>query len=477
MTDIKNKLEMLKKEREARARSQRLRDERGKNASQSTASSEDKNEASGNGQKELPKTQRIRDTWEEMEREGNLTTKEKLEQLIHLTRREKHEKSKLRVPSFEPLVRDPVQLIENPFPLNIRYGKVSISAGLQISSETLTCLSRDAAFRDLDLSTALFIDLETTGLSGGTGVVPFLVGMGFYRDEKFWVTQYFLGDLAEEERLIKELGTFFSQMNFQSIVSFNGKNFDMPLLETRFILHRQPCSLSGLPHLDFLYSARSLWKHKHESCRLYHLAREVVEADRSEDIPSAEIPWRYFQYLHTGNFDLIEPILYHNQEDILSLLGAVVSGALIFSEETDSCLADGMDFYGAGKVLERAGEIEKSVRFYRRALESPLSEEVFLSAKKKLSLYLKRNEEWDKALSLWKEMAASRAVSMDQLYALRELAMDFEHRVKDCEEARKAAEEGFVLSRGFSSYYEKDFSYRMERLKRKLKEKTKPGSG
>lgn len=477
MTDIKNKLEQLKREREARNRSQRLRDERKKSDNQGSTSGEEKHERFGNGQQALSKTQHIRDTWEKIEKEGNLTTKEKLENLIHLTRREKDERPKPQVPPFEPAARDPIQLIENPFALNVRYGKISISSGLDISSEILTCLSRDAAFQALDLSTALFIDLETTGLSGGTGVIPFLVGMGFYKDEKFWVTQYFLGDPAEEDRMIQKLGTFFSQMNFQSVVSFNGKNFDMPLLETRFILHRQPCPLSGLPHLDFLYSARSLWKHKHESCRLYHLAREVVEADRSEDIPSAEIPWRYFQYLHTGNFDLIEPILYHNQEDILSLLGAVVSGALIFSEETDSCLADGMDFYGAGKVLERAGEIEKSVRFYRRALESPLSEEVFLSAKKKLSLYLKRNEEWDKALSLWKEMAASRAVSMDQLYALRELAMDFEHRVKDCEEARKAAEEGFVLSRGFSSYYEKDFSYRMERLKRKLKEKTKPGSG
>jgi len=431
MADIKDKLKQLKKEREARS-----------------------------------KSQLIRDTWEEIEKSGNISTKDKLQQLINLTREEKPEKQK--TPDFEPLEREPIQLFENPYPLEVRYGKITISSGLDIKGDILSYLSNDAAFESLDLSTALFIDLETTGLSGGTGVLPFLVGLGYYRDDRFYVAQFFLGEPAEEERMIHELGQFFSQINFQSVVSFNGKGFDLPLLETRFILHREPLLLSELPHLDFLFSARSLWKHKHESCRLYNLAREVVEADRSEDIPSAEIPWRYFQYLQTGNFDLIEPILYHNQEDILSLLGVVVVGALIFSEGKEKELADAMDLFGAGKVMEKVGEVERSIHFFKRALDGELSEEVSLLTKKKLSYFFKRSQEWENAIVLWKDIASSDVETMSQLFSFRELAMYLEHKEKKFEEARQVTEEGLASSIGVSSYYEEDFKYRLERLKRKI---------
>ena len=269
--------------------------------------------------------------------------------------------------------------------------------------------------------------------------------------------------------MLQELDQFFTDMDFQSVVTYNGKGFDIPLLETRFILHRQPFRLGSLPHLDFLYSARNLWRHKHENCQLDHLSRQVVEADRSEDIPSAEIPWRYFQYLQTGNFDLMESVLYHNQEDILSLLGVVIAGSLICSEGGKKESADAMDLYGAGNIMEKIGEVEKSVNFYERALGGDLSDEVSLLAKRKVSHYLKKNDKWEDARSLWNEIASSPGVSSAQLYSLRELAMYFEHRQKNYKEAKKQAEEGYVLSRGVSGYYERDFTHRLERLRRKIK--------
>lgn len=440
MSDIKDKLEQLRRERRARS-----------------------------------KSQIIKTAWEEIEKKEELSLKEKLNRLISLTREDKP-LSQIS-PPFEPLPREPLQFFENPYPLNSRYGKITLNDGLNISGEILACLSNDQAFKALDLSTSLFLDLETTGLSGGTGVVPFLVGLGYYRDDKFWVSQFFLGDLAEEGKMIEELRQFFNQMNFQSVVTFNGKGFDLPLLETRFILHRQSFQLSLLPHLDFLFSARSLWRYKHESCRLYNLALQVVEADRSEDIPSAEIPWRYFQYLKTGNFSLMEPVLYHNQEDILSLLGVVIVGSLIFStsEGKKEELADAMDLFGAARVMEKVGEMEKSAYFYERCLSGSLSEEVSIMAKRKLSYYFKKKEAWSKALSFWQDIASSSTKSSAQLYSLRELAMYLEHKQKNYEEARRIAEEGFVLSRGQSSYYERDFSHRLERLKQKIQRQKKKG--
>lgn len=467
MADIKEKLQRLKKERETRAKTRRVKDALDGTDEKDELLSAEKLKQLKRDKQTRSKTDIIKDAWEEIGKEENLSVKDKLQHLITLTREKRT--SELETPDFEPLEREPIQFFENPYPLDVRYGKITLSTGLDIEGDILAWLSKDAEFANLDLSTALFIDLETTGLSGGTGVVPFLVGMGYYRDDRFYVSQYFLGEMAEEERMIQELGQFFSEMNFQSVVSYNGKGFDLPLLETRFILYRLPFLLSELPHLDFLFSARSLWRHKHENCRLFHLAREVVNADRAEDIPSAEIPWRYFQYLNTGNFDLIEPILYHNQEDILSLLGVVVAGSLVFSEKGEEGFVDAMDLFGAGKILEKVGDVEKSVLFFKKALDGELSDEISQEAKKKISYHFKRSQDWESAFLVWKEMASSETASMNQLLSFREMAMYLEHKEKKYEEARKMAEEGFVMAMGFSSYYEKDFAHRLDRLKQKIK--------
>jgi hypothetical protein len=427
--DLEDRLKLLKKERASRTRSES-----------------------------------INKSWQEIGRNPDLSTKEKLEKLISLTRTEK--KKKETRADFEPQTREPLQVFENHFSLHSRYGKISFAAGLKLKGDILSLLSRDRSFEDRDLSTALFLDLETTGLSGGVGVVPFLVGLGFYKDEKFHILQFFLGDPADEESLIQELSLFFSKMNFRSVVSFNGKGFDLPLLETRFILHSLPLSLSGLPHLDFLFSARSLWSHKQESCRLYHLAREILGAEREEDIPSAEIPFRYFQYLRSGDFSLMEPVLYHNQEDILSLLGVVIMGGSFFNEEKEESLedfADAMDLFGAAKLLEKTGELDKSALFIRRALEGKLSEETAVLAKKKLAYYFKKNQEWEKAVSLWQEMTPQ-----NQLFCFRELAMYYEHKEKDCKKAKEIAEEGLTLAMGVSLTYEEDFAHRLERLSARI---------
>jgi uncharacterized protein YprB with RNaseH-like and TPR domain len=417
------------------------------------------------------RTETISRTWLEIEKGAGASTKEKLEKLINLTR-----VTRTDAPAFppaEPPKRKPLEVMENQYNLRSRYGKIPLSAGLKISGEVLALLSRDKSFSGLDLSSALFLDLETTGLSGGVGVLPFLVGLGYFREDRFQVSQFFLGDPAGEERLVRELRTFFDQMDFRSVVTFNGKAFDLPLLETRFILHREALPLSVLPHLDFLFSARSLWSHKHESCRLCHLAREMLDAERDEDIPPAEIPLRYFEFLRTGEHSLIEPIIYHNQEDLLSLLGVVIRGAAVFSEEKETELefeADAMDLFGAATLLERRGESERSARFMSRALEGRLSEEVTVLAKAKLASHFKRNRDWPKAIRLWQEMTP-----FNQLASYRELAMYYEHRERDYEKARQIAEEGLAAASGTSGNMEKDFFHRLGRLKRKLELREKRG--
>jgi hypothetical protein len=274
--------------------------------------------------------------------------------------------------------------------------------------------------------------------------------------------------MAEEGRLIAEFGQFVREMGFKSLVTYNGKAFDLPLVETRFALHRTPCPLRGLPHLDFLFSARSLWKHKYDSCRLFNLAREIVQAERAEDIPGAEIPLRYFQYIRNGDFSLIDPILYHNQEDLLSLLGVVVAGAVLVERNREAAErgeADAMDLFGVAKLFERAGDSARSAALLEKALSggSGLTAEVTHIARKKLSHHFKRNKDWDKALPFWQEMAAGEDVE-----CFRELSMYFEHTAKDFAEAIRVATEGLALSKGKSPAAERDFEKRIARIKGKM---------
>ena len=415
----------------------------------------------------------VESTWEKIGEDGGLTVKQKLERLISLTDKGRGMAVKAGERPVEKTRREPVQVFENSYVLGASYGQIPIAMGLQIPADILGFLSRDAGFDGLDLSTALFLDLETTGLSGGTGTVPFLVGLAYYRDERFKVTQFFLNEMAEEDRLVRELAQFIREMGFKSLVTYNGKAFDVPLVETRFALHRTPCPLRGMPHLDFLFSARSLWKHKYDSCRLFHLAQQIVQAERSEDIPGAEIPIRYFQYIRSGDFSLIDPILYHNQEDLLSLLGVVVAGAVLVERNREAAAkgeGDPMDLYGVARLFERAGDSATSAALLQQALAGGrgLSAEVSLVARKKLSHHFKKTKDWDKALPFWQEMAAGEEVD-----CFRELAIYFEHTAKDLGEAIRVATEGLALSKGRSPAAEKDFEKRLARLK----DKTGKGKG
>jgi len=404
-------------------------------------------------------------TWQAIDTESGLSTKEKLERLIRLTKTDHQPKtrpgpsSEGRQPSF--------RVVENHYHLDTRYGKTRLTAGLEITGQVLSLLGRDRGFLDRDLNSALFLDLETTGLSGGAGTVPFLIGVGFYREGKFHILQFFLEDIAAEPAMIHDFAVFLAGMAFRSVVSYNGKVFDLPLLESRFVMHREILALSGLPHLDFLFPARTLWSHKQESCRLCQLARDILEVERGEDIPSAEIPWRYFEYLRTRDLSLIEPVLYHNQEDLLSLLGVVILGAGLLAEDAgrgDAAAVDAMDWFGAAKVLEKTGDRERSAFLIQRALAGRLTEEVEIEAKKKLAAHFKKNQDWEKAATLWQEMAP-----LQQLFCFRELAMYHEHRRKDLQKAAEIAEQGLELAAGAAPFYETDFSRRLARLRAKLR--------
>ena len=125
----------------------------------------------------------------------------------------------------------------------------------------------------------MLLDTETTGLAGGTGTLVFLVGLGCFADGQFRVEQFFLRDPGEERAMLHRARR--GARRFDAVVTFNGKCFDWPLIETRHAYHRVPLRPSAPLHLDLLFPARRLFRRRVGSCALGQLEAEALGIGRA----------------------------------------------------------------------------------------------------------------------------------------------------------------------------------------------------
>ncbi len=226
-----------------------------------------------------------------------------------------------------------VQVVETRLGSVHRHGSVAVAGALRATGAVVSRLALDQELGGFDPQRALFLDTETTGLAGGAGTVPFLVGVGFFEGESFRVEQLLLRELGSEKPLLRCLGERIAAAS--SVVSFNGKSYDWPLLRTRFVMNRlTPPALP--PHLDLLHSARRVFRHQLSEMRLTTLEREVLGYHREGDIPGADIPKRYFDYLQSGDGGLLEDIVRHNADDVVAMaaLLGVLQGVMEGPEAT-----------------------------------------------------------------------------------------------------------------------------------------------
>src|SRR5258707_1129260 len=93
-----------------------------------------------------------------------------------------------------------------------------------------------------------FLDTETTGLAGGTGTYAFLIGVGSIDTEGFRIRQFFMRDYGEERSQLAALEQYLER--FDVLITYNGKAFDQPLLETRFRMVRSRAPFGRMQHLD-----------------------------------------------------------------------------------------------------------------------------------------------------------------------------------------------------------------------------------
>ena len=353
-------------------------------------------------------------------------------------------------------------IVERRLPPSAKYGRMTIGdlAGrLEASAHEapLVCGGAPAC------PPFVFFDLETTGLSGGAGTQAFLAGCGWFEDDGGFTTrQYLLARYSDERAMLAAVADELGRAG--ALVSFNGKSFDAPVLETRYLFHRLEWDKSQRPHIDVLHPARRFWKE--DDCSLVVLEQQILGVWREDDVPGSQIPERYFHFVRSGDATPLAGVLEHNRRDLMSLAGLtarlleIVGGGPDYADNAREALA-------LGHVYARAHADERALSAFERAVtlaatsrssRAALITEDSLYA---LAVAYRRARRFDDATKCWTTLIESGCSTGVEHEAIEALAIHHEHRRRDLESARLFAKQNVVRAR-------KGAQHRLDRIERKL---------
>jgi uncharacterized protein YprB with RNaseH-like and TPR domain len=328
---------------------------------------------------------------------------------------------------FHTTSRGQCYVVEEQYSLEHLHGHLALSSFLEIGEEGIAAAAQTQELAGVDPERYCFLDTETTGLSGGTGTMAFVVGLGCFHGQSFLLRQYFLRDPGDEPAMIEALADELSQ--FAVFVSFNGRAFDVPILDTRFVLDRRPPVSEYFQQLDLLHLARRLWRYRLDSCALGVLEREVLGVEREQaDVPSGMIPLLYRDYLRTGDAREMRRVIYHNAVDILSLVTLAALLGRILSDPWAVPALSGSELYALARWYKRLGQHDDAERAYRSALEARpeengrrqarlagglAPEDVRAGALRGLAYLLKRSDRRAEAYGYWQQLALEAGAAID----------------------------------------------------------------
>ncbi len=335
------------------------------------------------------------------------------------------------------------------------------ASGYPIRRETVMLMQGECMPEDFSPERILYLDTETTGLMGA-GTVAFEVGLGWQEGDAFHVRQLVMRDYPEEKFLLEEIVR--TAERYDVICSFNGKTFDLPLLKNRFIMNRIRTACLDKPHIDLLHIARRVWKLRLKRCNLTNLEEALLGVPRVDDLPGAQVPERFFSYLKNGDFSLLNDVLEHNEQDIVSLQNLLSHMCRMY--ENPEQLRFDEDVYSMGVALERFHHGEEARRCYGLAGGT-----MHAASQSRLASSYRRAGEKEAAVRVWKEMIRCREGGTAPYV---ELAKHYEHTAKDYDAALQMVREALIrlseptLFEDASVQDERNaLQYRYERLKRK----------
>lgn len=343
-----------------------------------------------------------------------------------------------------PAPPPPVDTVDLPFateqtplaPLHVRVqrlsfahrtGRMPLAGARDASAELLALLALDPSIASCDPRRALYLDTETTGLSGGAGTVAFLVGLGWWDEQGYVLEQLLVRALGEEAPMLARVSERLAAASM--IVTFNGKSFDMPLLRTRFVMARMQAPAEP-PHLDLLHVARRV--HRERSglgCRLVNIERDVLGFVRHDDVESGDVSACYLHFLRTGDARALLGVIEHNAWDVVAM--AAMLG--LYGQPLEGGLVP-VDLVGIARTLRRAGALERALETAHMAVEREASPES-LRARAEIA---KACGDRARALEDFETLAAT----VDEPAIRLELAKLYEHWVKHPSRALEWAQRG-----------------------------------
>lgn len=297
----------------------------------------------------------------------------------------------------------------------------------------VACTSMEAAAflaglpmpQDTSLSDGLFLDTETTGLAGGTGTFPFLIGLGWFEAGSFVTCQLFARDFSEEGAMLRYLSEFASGKQF--LVTFNGKAYDVNLLATRFILNRCRDTLAAMPHIDLLHPSRIMFGHRLDNARLSTIEKQVLGVERDGDVPGFEIPQRYFDWLRRRDGTLLADVFTHNRLDVVSMASLLNYLTGLVEDSHEMRYSHHGDLLKLAGLIHERGDCEKAGRMLEALISSDHTD-VAMNARQLLSLIYKKAHRWEEAAELWETLVSS---DRHKFFAVEELAKFYEHQTRE----------------------------------------------
>jgi hypothetical protein len=306
-----------------------------------------------------------------------------------------------------------------------------------------------------------------------------MVGIAWWDAGGLEVEQFFMRELSEEHALLLTLAERMAERPV--LVTFNGKSFDWPLLETRYRMTRKIRPVAPRAHLDFLHPARNLWRVRLGSVRLAELEKHVLGWNRGADLISEMIPQFYFDYLRGGPPEPLVQIFLHNQMDLRGLAGLASRVVAVLADpQTEG--ADGLELFGVSLICERRGDTARARKHYAQSLDAVLPADTDRAARRSLARLAKREGDLPLALKLWESILGG---SREGLEAYKQLAIHYERHAREPRRAavlvRKAlaelrpANRKAGLSAALLRRYSNDFKHRLQRLDRHARTEQRPG--
>lgn len=336
----------------------------------------------------------------------------------------------------------PAQQVDSPHgPLWMRdalleadhhHGRAPVGQVLELDAAWVADLALDPSLASLNLEDVLLFDTETTGLAGGTGTLPFVVGLGWFEAGRLRICQLLLERPGQEVPILRFLEERLARAS--CLVTYNGKTFDWPLIRSRFVMNRLPPP-KPRPHLDLLHCARRVFRHRPGGAKLVQIEREVLGFHRVGDVPGEEIPELYFRFLRTGDGGLLAPVMTHNGHDLV-LLAALLG--VLGTQYGGGRAEDPRDALGFASVAARAGQVERAVAFAEASAQQSTSGPIQSQALALAAEVWRRTGRFDDAIgALERALPMAPASERPQLHLM--LSKLFEHRVGQLEHALRHA--------------------------------------